>query len=76
MKLKHTQAKKANRCSAFKKSGRYDESSMMRQMRRESLQPVQSKIFGKPKKYVQPVLIRRLGGRQPMIKNIVHAMAE
>lgn len=60
MKQKFTQARKANRCSAFSKRGNYDSPSITRQMKRESLQPKQSPIFGKQLKYIQVIDGKRI----------------
>lgn len=73
MKLKHTQAKKARRASAFHKAGAFGSPSRTRVLKREDLQPRTPKTFGKQIKRFQRIFLKKDCFGTPIYKTIAHA---
>ena len=73
MKLKHTQAKKARRASAFHKAGNSTAQSEKRLALRYGLQKPRLKTFGLMVKRFQRVIFKKDQFDQPVYKTIPHA---
>lgn len=71
MRLKHTQARKARRASAFHKMGHYSEPSRKRVLKRAHLQRPQPHAFGFQKR-LQVIKVLRPNRAQPEVKVIAH----
>lgn len=87
MKQKHTQARKARRCSAFRSTGvkdtpygsRFEKRVYMkslRRLKRQQLQPRTPKTFGLQLARTQRVFLRRDQFGQKVFKTIYHAVEE
>lgn len=70
MKLKHTQAKKARRASAFHKSGSNKSTSQKRRLLREKPLP---RTFGQQIKYIQRIFLKKDRFGNPIYKQVRHA---
>lgn len=70
MKLKHTQAKKARRASAFHKSGNNKATSQKRRLLREKPLP---RTFGLQIKYIQRIFLKKDRFGNPIYKQVRHA---
>ena len=87
MKQKHTQARKARRCSAFRSMGAKDTPygsrfekrvymKSLRRLKRQQLQPRTPKTFGLQLARTQRVFLRRDQFGQKVFKTIYHAVEE
>lgn len=75
MKIKHTQAKKARRASAFHKTGTFGSPSRKRLEKRAVFQPKVFKTFGKQIRRYQRVSCYKDRFGTPVYKTIAHADA-
>lgn len=73
MKLKHTQAKKARRASAFHATGTFGFSSKRRQLKRDHLQPKTPKTFGLQVVRTQRIFLKKDRFGAPIYRTISHA---
>jgi hypothetical protein len=75
MKLKHTQAKKANRISAFHDNGTFGTRSKRRALKRDHLQPKVPKTFGCMIVRTQRIFLKHDRFGAPIYRTIKHAAA-
>lgn len=75
MKQIHTQARKANRCSGFRKHGNVDSPSRMRMLKRSDMQPKRNmKIFGCQVVRTQRIFLKKDRFGAPIYRTVQHAV--
>lgn len=73
MKLRHTQAKKARRASAYHSVGNYNAPSKERQLKRDHLQRPKPKTFGRQVIRTQRIFLKKDRFGAPIYRTILHA---
>lgn len=73
MRLKHTQAKKARRASAYRSTGTFGSPSKRRALKRDHLQPKVPKTFGLQVIRTQRIFLKKDRFGAPIYRTILHA---